>query len=170
MTGSKRYMPPAPQETPFRGDPGDPVPFITDRQLGELPIDPEPLPYQLPPEGATAGEIPWGAGATRPQQPVPGDAPVFQRPAAGPLTAASTSNDQRSARIAVGVGIASIFVMNLILGPIAIVLGARAAKRGERKLGTLAISTGAAGTVIGIVVLILWLAGVLPSLDEMLNE
>ncbi|MFY9265664.1 MAG: hypothetical protein WAO61_09610 [Solirubrobacterales bacterium] len=162
MNAENSYSAPRPEQTPFRGDPRDPVPFITDRQLGDLPRDPRPAAYVLPQDGATAGEIPL----TGPASASRGDRSA--EPAAGRLIAASP-DDRRPARVALVIGVLSILVFNLILGPIAVALGLKAIRRGEAKLGLWALSTGVAGTAIGIAVVILWLTGVLPSLDELMN-
>lgn len=94
-----------------------------------------------------------------------GHLPVFNPPA----VVVGKSPEYRAARVALGLGLASLLVLPLILGPMAIVLGARSMRAGERKLGRWAISAGVAGTVLGVVGLILWATGVIPSIDELLK-
>lgn len=67
-------------------------------------------------------------------------------------------------------GVASIFVFNLVLGPVAVVIGIMAMGRGERDRGKLAIWLGLAGTVIGIALLVLVAVGVIPDVDQMLRD
>lgn len=76
----------------------------------------------------------------------------------------------RQARVAFWIGIASIFVFNIFLGPLAIVLGIRAIRNGEKQTGQWAVATGVAGTLIGILVMVLVATGVMPSFDELLRD
>lgn len=80
------------------------------------------------------------------------------------------SPQYRQARIAVWVGVASIFLFNVILGPLAVVFGALSMRRGERRLGRMAVILGVIGTVVGILLLVLVSNGVLPDFEEMLRE
>jgi hypothetical protein len=91
--------------------------------------------------------------------------PPPQLPAHVPLTP-----EQRFARIALWVGVASIFVFNLVLGPVAIVLGILAIRRGELQTGRRAALFGLLGTVIGAIFMYLVANGMLPSVEEMLKD
>lgn len=140
--------PPKPVGEPFRGNPADVFPFPV-TGLGGVPV---PVPA-IAPVPVPAAAVPMG------------HLPVFNPPA----VSAGRSPEYRAARVALGLGLASLLVLPLVLGPIAIVLGVRSLRAGERKLGHWAISAGVAGTVLGVVGLILWATGVIPSIDELLK-
>jgi hypothetical protein len=167
----KEFQPPQPVGEPFRGDPKDPVPFLTEG---------EPL---IPP-GADEATTPWmneSAFPAAPQGPPshstptgppslsdPAAHPQFRPPAKLPLDP-EAAQTQRMAKIGLASGIASIFFFWPLFGPIAIGLGINAVRRGERKIGTWAISTGAAGILIGLIVTILVLTNVVDP-DQLLQE
>lgn len=154
------YHPPKPVGEPFRADPNDPVPFPDEHESPrQLPTIAEPVPVTpdlgMPP-------VPNDGRAVRPQ---------FRQPnAAGQAKPKRVMRaHEKAAKIALAVGIASL-VISPVLGPIAIVLGAKAIKNGEKNIGWWAISAGIAGTVIGIVFAILVLTGVMPSFSELLDQ
>lgn len=95
--------------------------------------------------------------------------PVAETP---PVAAAAEkrSPDQRFARFAVWTGISSIFVFNVFIGPLAVVMGFVAHRRGQHRSGRHAMLLGAFGTVIGVVILVLVSEGVLPDLDQVLDD
>jgi lipopolysaccharide export LptBFGC system permease protein LptF len=144
------FRPPTPVGEPFRGDPDDAAPFPTE---GSAPVAAVLVPAAIPAFAAASDVAP--AVSVR---------PIFRRP-----NAATETPDRRSARAALAIGLISLLVLPLALGPLAIVLGVRSMRRGERRLGVWAIAAGAAGTVLGIVGVILWATGVLPNLDELLK-
>ncbi|MBJ7459691.1 MAG: hypothetical protein JHD02_10920 [Thermoleophilaceae bacterium] len=78
-----------------------------------------------------------------------------------PMTA-----NQRYARIALWLGVISIFVFQVVLGPIAVAMGVISYRRGEKKEGRLAIIFGCIGILLGIAALILVETGVIPSTEE----
>lgn len=67
------------------------------------------------------------------------------------------------------IGIASLLILHVPLGPIAIVLGIKAIRSGERQTGRWAIAAGIGGTLIGILGVVLWATGVMPTLDELME-
>jgi hypothetical protein len=154
-----------PVEEPFRGSPADEFPF----------------PLAGP--GGTAGDSTFNGARQAPFAPLDGvpaaasttGPPAFVRPRGTrpafvpPAPLAAQTPQRRQARIAFGLGLASLLVIPLVLGPTAIFLGIRAVRAGERRLGRGAISAGVAGTVLGVVGMILWATGVLPGLDEILK-
>lgn len=166
----KEFQPPQPVGEPYRADPADPFPFPTEADAPPRHEPPSDLPavprWSHPPthsQGIPGAVPPVDGGAdSRPQFRQPGDVPP-----GSPGTPIPVS---RQARVALWIGIASIFVFNIFLGPMAIVLGIRAVKNGEKQTGQWAIATGIAGTLIGILVMVLVATGVMPSLDEMLKD
>lgn len=161
------FQPPRPQGEPFRADPADPAPFLTeDDKVPVVPVESSPyFPEPAAPFGHPPSHSPeyGGAGA--------GQGPVFQRPSARtPAPASPVKPEERFARTAFWVGIASIFVFNIVIGPIAMIMGAMAMRRGEKRLGGLAMTFGAIGTFIGVLLLVLVGMGILPSVDEMLKD
>lgn len=154
----REFRPPEPIGEPFRGDPQAPAPFSDDAQSNwsSTPTVPQGGPPSL-------GQPPSLAAPETPAQ----TQPQFQRPE---QRQSELSPDQRFARIAVWVGVASIFVFNLVLGPVAIALGISAIRRGERSSGKLTVILGAIGTLVGVVFLVLVAAGVLPNIDQMLKD
>ncbi len=157
---AERLVPPSPVGEPFRGSPADEYPF----------------PLAGP--GGISGDSTFNGASLAPFVPVDDASigpPAFVRPRGArpafvpPVPFATQSPQQRQARIAAGLGLASLLVIPLVLGPIAIFMGVRAVRAGERGLGRWAISAGVAGTVLGVVGVILWATGVLPSLDELLK-
>lgn len=149
---SKEFQPPEPVGEPFRADPADPAPFATEGSPAQFQARPAPAapqwpPQQLPPQGA--------------QQ------PYFRVPQRPPLSPEQARN-QRRAKIGLTLGILSILV-SPAFGPFAIVLGSISIARGERKIGAWALSTGVAGTLIGVVLGILMLAGVVDP-DQILQN
>lgn len=158
--GAELFRPPAPTGEPFRGSPSDEFPF----------------PIAGP--GGTTGDSTFNGASVAPVVPAigtPPGPPSFVRPRGArpafipPAPFPAQTPQQRQARIALGVGLASILVVPLVLGPVAIFMGVRAVRSGERGLGRWAISAGVAGTVLGVVGVILWATGVLPGLDELLR-
>lgn len=136
--------PPEPIGEPYQGDPGAPSPFARE---GEVLQSARTPPTTEPPVGTASPGGRAGAGSAFPSTP-----------------------EQRFARTALWLGIASVFIFNLVIGPVAIVMGVIAIRRGERRTGRLALLCGALGTFIGILLLVLVSAGVLPSVDEMLED
>ncbi|MBI5309737.1 MAG: hypothetical protein HZB14_01715 [Actinobacteria bacterium] len=175
------YRPPRPIGAPFRGDPHDRPVFPTEgspasSSSAQIPPSADSGPYVLPPEGATAGQIPLSGPYSR--QPLPGDeqpagqAPVFTRPGAGPVSgpnAVPPTETERKARTALTIGVVSLLILHIPLGPIAIALGIKSIRAGERKVGAWAVSTGVAGTLIGVTAFVLWATGVLPTLDQLMQ-
>lgn len=158
----RRHKPPVPEGEPFRADPRDPFPFASESDAPPRQEPAEDLPavprWSHPPSHSPqVGQQPPSLGADTAGAPV-----KSPRVPATPV--------QRQARIALWVGVASLFVFNLFLGPIAIVMGAIAVQRGERRTGLRAIVLGGIGTVIGIVVAILYMTGVMPNLDELIDD
>jgi hypothetical protein len=154
----RRFRPPEPVGEPYRADPADPAPFLGEHDsVPAVPVEHAPVAPAGPPFGhpPTHSPDPGGAG------------PVFRRPSP---PARPATPEERFARTAFWVGVASIFVFNVVIGPIAMVLGLMAIRRGERRLGTLAIICGAAGTAIGVLLLVLVSRGVLPTFDEMMRD
>jgi hypothetical protein len=126
-----------------------------------VPVDPPPYrePANLPRHEDDAPRTEYGAPAMQePPKPVA----AAPRP---PITP-----ELRFARTALWVGVASIFVFNIVIGPVAVFMGIIARRRGEQRLGRLAIIFGAIGTLVGILLLTLSAAGVIPSVDEMWND
>lgn len=155
------FKPPQPVGEPFRADPSDPVPFP----------DEQDSPRQLPPTAADEQAAHPPSHTPEYAVPsIPNDGRVRPQFRAQPQVQKRKAREhERMAKIALAVGIASI-VISPILGPVAIVMGSMAVKRGEKSIGWWAISTGIAGTVIGIVVAILVATGVIPSFSELLND
>lgn len=145
------FRPPRPVGEPFRGDSRDAAPFPTERSARASGL----VPAVNPAFAVAAGPVFAPAVAKR---------PIFTRP-----NAAGETPDRRAARAALALGLVSLLVLPVVLGPVAIVLGIRAIRGGERRLGAWAVSAGVAGTVLGIVGVILWATGVLPNLDELLK-
>lgn len=127
---------------------------------------------------ATEATVPATAVMLDGAHPMIDGPPTFLRPSARRMLPASTPAEarglpavdrpgRRDARIALAVGLASLLILPFILGPAAIVLGARSVRAGERRLGAWALSAGIAGTILATVGVILWATGVLPNLDEL---
>jgi hypothetical protein len=170
-SGEKGYQAPPSVGEPFRADPSDPAPFLTDNDsVPTVPVEPGPYPAPQtdPPAGHPPSHSPEYGG------PTPGDAPrapSFRRPGEGaPQKLPAPSAEERFGRTALWVGVASIFVFNIILGPIAIIMGVMAIQRGEQHNGRLAILWGAVGTIVGVAIIVLASMGVIPSFDEMVND
>lgn len=149
MSDRPAPVPPAPVGEPYRADPRDPAPFeygdpAPPRSLPTLGTAPQPYQREL-----RAGQSPPATSFVQPR-------------ALGP--------DEKFARTAMRIGIASIFVFNLVLGPLAILLGASALRRGQRRTGWQAIWLGAGGTLIGVVALVLLATGVIPPLEELIED
>lgn len=159
---SDRFVPPAPVGAPYRSDPADPAPFLTDADsVPVVPVDPPPYrePAELPKHEDDAPRTEYGAP------------PMFQPPGKTPAQKAATlTPEARFARTSLWVGVASIFVFNIVLGPIAIIMGTMAIRRGEKHQGRLAIIFGVIGTTIGVLLLVLSSMGVIPTVDEMLDD
>lgn len=156
--GTERtFDPPKPAGEPFRGDPSDPAPFLTEND--KVPV----VPVE---QGVPFGSAPvFDQPPTHSVEPAGGQ-PVFQTP----RPARQLTPDERYAQTAFRVGIASIFVFNIILGPIAIFMGIASIRRGQKQHGKNAIILGAIGTALGITLLVLAALGVIPSVDEMLQD
>lgn len=168
------FRPPTPVGDPYRADPHD-APLFPFEGSGEPAPSSTPsvsVPYVLPERGVTAGQIPPSptyAEAQARQGEAP-RAPVFARP--GELPGASVvpqTTVERKARNAFLIGVASLLILHIPLGPIAIVMGVKAYRAGERRNGAWAIGTGVGGTLIGIIGVILWATGALPTLDELMK-
>jgi hypothetical protein len=154
-----RFKPPSPVGKPYRGDPSDPAPFVTDRELAAAGVPAASLAH-LP---VGSGPPSFSAGQS-PARPLPPGSPVFRKP-----EQAFPDQNLKFARIAVGVSIASLLAFGVILGPIGIAMGIVSFRRGQRQLGAWAIAAGAAGTIISIVTIVLVAMGAIPSIDELLN-
>lgn len=155
------YLPPKSVGEPYRADPTDAAPFLTENdKVPTVPVETTPLVESPgspgPPYGHPPSHSPEHAGTQ----------PVFR----APTPAATQTPEERFAKTAFWVSIASIFIFNVVLGPIAILMGVIAWRRGEKKLGRLAVVFGAIGLIIGIAFLVLVAQGVLPSVDEMLDD
>jgi hypothetical protein len=164
-TAEDRFVPPAPIGTPYRSDPADPAPFLTDSDpVPGVPVEPAPAPYieptGLPQHAESAPRTEYGA----PPMEQPHGKPVV------PLVIEPLTPEQKYARIAFWVAIASIFVFNIVLGPIAVFMGFAARKKGQEELGKRAILIGVIGTVIGIVAIVLAALGVIPPFSEFVNK
>lgn len=157
MSGEKKFVPPAPVGEPYRADPTEPAPFAD----GTAPATFAPAPPLI-------SDVPAGVQTPRVEQDL-ATRPQFQTRGAQPQAASAPRPPEKMAKIALWVGIASI-VISPLLGPVAIVMGAVSINRGEKKLGSWALATGVAGTVIGLTVLILVLTGVMPNLDQLLED
>lgn len=166
----REYRAPEPVGEPFRADPADGVPFTT--ESGGVPAAPVAPPADAWQAQAALGHPPshspeYGQG---PALPPGGSGPQFRQSSEMQRSATALSAEAKFARTAFWIGIASLFVFNIVLGPIAVVMGAMAIRKGEKQMGWLAILFGALGTLIGIVVLVLVAEGVLPTVDEMLDD
>lgn len=162
-----RYVPPAPVGTPYRSDPADPAPFLTDNDsVPVVPVVPvEPAPY-IEPTGLPQHE----EDAPRTEYGAP---PMFQpsgKKSASQASAVPLSPEARFSRTAMWIGVASIFILNIVIGPIAVVMGVIAIRRGEKRQGRLAIIFGLIGTTLGVLLIVLSSMGVIPTVDEMLND
>ncbi|MFT4049674.1 MAG: hypothetical protein QM648_07520 [Solirubrobacterales bacterium] len=162
MNDRPTYQPPDSIGDPFRADPGDPAPFLTEHD--KVPVVPVE-PVYVPPADARLGHPPTNTPQFQ-EQPRYGQ---FGTPTT-PLQQPPLTPDQRFGRIALWSGVASIFLFNIILGPIAMIMGVRAIQRGETKNGRLAILFGALGALIGVALLVLVAEGVIPDLNEMLRD
>jgi len=160
MSPSRGFKPPEPVGEPFRGNPKDPVPFTTEGAPVLPPVDDAMTPWM---SDSALPSIPQGPPSHAPTgPPSPSDAnsrPQFRAPPAVPKDPAK-ARQQRLGKLGIFAGVASI-VISPLLGPVAIALGIAAIRRGEIKLGSWAVSTGVAGTLIGIVVAVLVLTGVI---------
>lgn len=166
------FRPPAPEGEPYRADPADPFPFPTEADAPPRQEPPTDLP-EVPRWSHPPTHNPNYAGtAPMPGEPTGGAAkPKFRQP--GGAIAGSASPPApvaRQARIGLWIGVASLFVFNVFLGPAAIVLGIRAIRNGEKQLGQWAVGLGTAGLLIGITVMVLIGTGVMPSVEEMLRD
>jgi hypothetical protein len=158
-----RFVPPAPVGTPYRSDPADPAPFLTDNDsVPGVPVEPAPYvePTGLPQHGEDAPRTEYGA-------------PPMSQPSgksATPRVLVPMTAEQKYARNAFWVAIASIFVFNIVLGPIAIYMGITARRKGQEELGKRAILIGVIGTIIGIVAIALSAMGVIPPFSEFVDK
>lgn len=152
----KEFVPPKPAGDPYRGDPKDSVPFLT-----------EGAP--LIPPGSDEMTTPWMNDSAFPG--TPSGQPQFRPAPKIPLSPEEVQT-LRIAKVGLGSGIASIFFFWPLFGPIAVGLGIAAIRRGERKIGTWAVSTGAAGILIGLIVTVLVLTNVVDAdqLEENLKN
>ncbi len=162
---SDRFLPPEPVGEPFHGDPSDPNPFLTEGETPAAPsaLQPGSMPVPGHPPTHSSPEAIYPGSAPQPRQQA--QQGQFRQPQSAPVDPV-----ERFARTAVWVGVASIFIFNVIFGPIAVVMGAMAIQRGQKEKGWLAVGLGVLGTVIGIVVLVLVSTGVMPSWDEMIDD
>lgn len=162
LPGERGFQPPAPHGEPYRADPSDPAPFLTEHD--KVPV--VPVEREVPTEAMLGyGQPPTHSN---PQQ----TGPTFTQPGTSKTQgqAPPSTPNERFARNAFWAGIASIFVFNVVLGPIAIIMGTLAIVRGEKRLGQLAILFGVIGTVIGVALLVLVAEGVIPSFDQLLRD
>lgn len=148
--GDREFVPPTPVGEPYRADPSDAAPFVSESPGGVAPS--AGLPTQPP-----VGQSPY-YGPDRGLQP-----PIA--PSSAPLTP-----EERFARTAFWTGVASIFIFNVVLGPIAIVMGLLAIRRGQRQKGRSAALLGLVGTVLGAALLVLAANGVIPDVNELLED
>lgn len=129
---------------------------------------PEPVgePYRGDPGSGVPfpkeGDFPGGHVAL--PQPPEREVPLVRAPN-DPVTP-----EQRFARAALWLGVASIFIFSVVIGPIAFVMGLLAIRNGEVRTGKIAAACGLLGTFIGVLLLVLVQAGILPSVDEMIKE
>lgn len=158
------FQPPAPVGEPYRADPSGPAPFV--REGEAVPTVPVEAAAQPAPGRPVTGP-PYGY-PQRPQSDT--TAPQFRQSGTAQRPTEPMSADERFARVSLWIGVASIFVFNLFLGPVAIIRGIMSIRRGEKRLGRLALLYGVLGTVIGIAYIGLVAAGVLPTFDQMLND
>ena len=157
------FQPPAPVGEPYRADPSGPAPFVREGEpVPVVPVEPavEPNPGRPVPSPPYAYPQPQSDATT----------PQFRQPGTVQRSTAPMSADERFARVSLWIGVASIFVFNLFLGPVAIVRGVMSIRRGEKRLGQLALVYGLLGTVIGIAYIALVAAGVLPTFNQMLTD
>lgn len=156
VAGSRKFAGPKGVGEVYRADPADPPPFPTEQSQS-------PVAQAAPPAGHPPSHSPEFAY----RNPIaPTDQPTFiptQKPRV-------QSPEERFARIALWLGVVSIFAFGPILGPIAMLLGSMSIRRGEKKLGRLAIIFGLLGTVLGVLFAVLVAKGVLPSVDELLDD
>ena len=172
MPRSRHFKPPQPVGEPFRGDPKDPLPFVTE---GSPDVPAAGVPDAMSPwmtdeafPSHSHGPPPQGPPSLNsPPQGQPQTRPQF-RPQPKPPLDPAIAQRRRVAKIGLGAGIASI-VLSPLLGPIGIALGVMAIRRGERRLGLWAVATGAAGILIGIIVVILVSQGVIDP-EQMLRD
>jgi len=159
-----RFVPPAPVGTPYRSDPADPAPFLTDTDsVPVVPVEPAPYrePANLPKHDDDDPRTEYGAP------------PMFQpsgQKSANAASAGPLSPDQKYARAAFWVGIASLIALGIVLGPIAIFMGVTAIKRGEKETGRRAVILGIVGALINAVGIILSALGIIPPLNEMIDQ
>lgn len=154
---------------PFRADPSDAAPFLTEHDnVPAVPVDSSSI--------LDAPAPPLGSPPSHADQPE-GSQPVFRTPAGGGSRAAQQSSpEERFAKVAMWVGVASIFIFQLILGTVAVFMGVSAYRRGQKQHGRLAIIFGGIGIVLGITTLVLVSTGVLDveaferRLREMLDQ
>jgi hypothetical protein len=165
MTGKAddRFVPPAPVGAPYRSDPADPAPFQTENDVVPVvPVESAPYvqPTGLPQHAEDAPRTEYGAP------------PMGQPPSSGAkqVPTLALSPEARFARTALWVGVASIFIFNVVLGPVAVIMGVMAMRRGEKRQGKLAIIFGIVGTTIGVALLVLSSMGVIPTVDEMFRD
>lgn len=167
----REFKPPEPVGEPFRADPKDPPPFSAGGERVGSSAGTEAAAPSVPVGPPVAGP-PWGHPPTHsptdlPRYGGPDGQPSGARPPQQPLP---WTPDERFARTAMWVGVASIFIFNVVLGPIAMALGVSAMRRGQREMGGRALLLGAVGTVLGILLLVLSAVGVLPSFDDLLRD
>ena len=127
-----------------------------------VPVEPAPYiePTGLPQHGEDAPRTEYGA----PPMSQPSGKPPTPKVLV-PLTA-----DQKYARNAFWVAIASIFIFNIVLGPIAIYMGVVARRKGQEELGKRAILIGVIGTIIGILAIVLSAMGVIPPVQRIRRQ
>lgn len=162
MSGERiTFKPPEPIGEPFRAAGGERSHFPVEGDIASFqPAPPEsaefrpvlvPEPF-APDTAASAPPVfvqPGERGSEAPRQP--------------------TSASRTRARNALIIGLVSLFVLPIPLGQIAIVLGVKAMRSGERELGRWAVIAGVTGTVLGIAGIVLWATGALPTLDELME-
>lgn len=169
---AREFKPPSPEGDPYRADPADPFPFPTEADAPPRQEPPPDLP-EVPRWSHPPTHNPnYSGAAPAPGEPVGGNAQPQFRPPGGAVEGKPKPPVpvERQARIGLWIGVASLFVFNIFLGPAAIVLGIRAIRNGEKQIGQWAIVLGTAGLLIGIAVMILIGTGVMPSVEEMLRD
>lgn len=159
MAADRKFLPPETPGEAFRGDPNDPAPFLVEGELPRPAIGPQ---WGHPPTHSRAEDLGLPTSTREHNREQPIFTPAQKQPVQSP--------EERFGRIAMWLGVVSIFLFGPVLGPVAVMFGAITIQRGEKKLGWLAILFGAIGTVVGIVGAILVAKGVLPTADELLRD
>jgi hypothetical protein len=162
-TTDDRFVPPAPVGTPYRSDPADPAPFLNaSDSVPVVPVEAAPYiePTGLPQHAEDAPRTEYGAP------------PMFQPPGKSAIQGPPVplTDDQRFARNAFWFGIASLFLFQVVMGPVAIVLGIMSRRRGELEMGKRTIILGLVAIAIGVLSIVLTVLGVIPPANELWDK